>query len=444
MERLPDENELRREATALLQRLLRVDTSNPPGGETAAAELLRDYLTEHGLECELIARDPARANLVARLPGGDGPTLALVGHTDVVPAEDAAGWTHPPFAGHLDDTGYVWGRGAADMKNELATRAVAIAWLARSGFRPAGDLLLIAEADEEDGSREVGMPWLVRARPDLNVAYALNEGAAERLELADGRTAVTINVGEKGALAATVTALGEAGASSLPWAGRNAVPLLATLIGRLSAHTSPPRLLPQTDAMLTALVGTDGGLEERIERACGLHPMLPDLIRPLFSTTVAPTRLRGSSALNVMPAEASVDLDCRPIPGTTPEQIRAELEAALGHDIPYRIDFSGEPEGGSMSPLDTPLYAICRDWVARNDPGAVFIPTICNGFTNSHYLREAFGTVAYGFWPIRHTPTEVLHGGVHGRDERVHSGDLGYATRFHIEACLQFSRANPG
>ena len=154
----PDERALRDETAALLRELLRLDTSNPPGNETPAALLLNEYLQASGVECELVARDPARANLIARIRGtGDGPSLALVGHTDVVPAGDPAAWTHPPFSGTVDGDGYVWGRGAADMKNEVATRAVALASLARAGHRPAGDLLLIAEADEEDGSAGVGM-----------------------------------------------------------------------------------------------------------------------------------------------------------------------------------------------------------------------------------------------------------------------------------------------
>ena len=132
-----DEDVIRSEAVALLRDLLRVDTSNPPGNETPAAELLQRYLEGAGIACELVARDPLRANLVARIPGtGDGPTLTLLGHTDVVPA-DEPNWTHPPFDGHLDDAGYMWGRGATDMKNETATRAVTMALLARGGFRPA-------------------------------------------------------------------------------------------------------------------------------------------------------------------------------------------------------------------------------------------------------------------------------------------------------------------
>ena len=430
------ERDLRDETTALLRDLLRVDTTNPPGRETAAATLLKDYLEASGVECELVARDPDRANLVARIRGtGDGPSLALLGHTDVVPA-DPAGWQHPPFAGDLDADGYVWGRGAIDMKNETASRAVTLAVLARSGFRPRGDLMLIAEADEENGTEVVGLQWLVGERPDIRADYVINEGASERLTLADGRTVVTINVGEKATLPALVTALGRAAHASTPLAGANAVPRLATLIGRLADHRPPRRLLPETRALLEALVGeVDGDLDGAIDRAQRLHPAFAELVAPLFSTTIAPTRLRGSDARNVMPARASVECDCRVVPGTTEDELASELAVALGTDVPHEVEFLEPPNGGSVSPIDTPLYDVCRAWLAENDPGAVLLPTVCTGFTDSHFMRDAFGSVAYGFWPMRHTPYEVAAAGIHSVDERVHVDDLGYATRFHVEAC---------
>src|SRR4051794_37740735 len=436
---MPDtlaERDLRDEATALLRDLIRADTSNPPGHETAAATLLKDYLEASGVACELVARDPDRANLIARIPGtGDGPSLALLGHTDVVPA-DPAGWTHPPFAGHLDADGYVWGRGAVDMKNETSSRAVAMAVLARSGFRPRGDLVFIAEADEEDGAEEAGLSWLVRERPDIAADYVLNEGASERLTLADGRTVVTINVGEKATLPALVTALGHAAHASTPDAGANAVPRLAALISRLAAHRPDRRLLPQTAAMLAALVGpVDGDLDAAIDRANTLHPAFAELVAPLFSTTIAPTRLRGSTARNVMPARASVECDCRVLPGTVEADLEAELRAALGDDVAYELEFLEPPIGGTVSPIGTPLFELCRRFVAENDPGAVLLPTLCTGFTDSHFMRAAFGSVAYGFWPMRHTPYEVAAGGIHSTDERIHVADLGYAARFHVEAC---------
>jgi acetylornithine deacetylase/succinyl-diaminopimelate desuccinylase-like protein len=438
-----DDAALRDDAVALLRDLLRVDTSNPPGGETPAAVVLRDYLAAAGVECELVARDPDRANLVARIRGtGEGPSLALLGHTDVVPAEPAD-WTHHPFSGDVAD-GYVWGRGAVDMKNETATRAVAVAALARSGFRPRGDVVFIAEADEEDGTEQVGMTWLVRERPDLRCDYALNEGGGDRLELADGRLAVTINVGEKATLPVLVTALGEAGHASMPSAGANAVPRLARLVGRLADHRTRRRLLPEVQAMLEWLVGNvDGDVDAAVARAATLHPSFPDQLPALLGVTIAPTRLRGSDARNVMPARASVECDCRILPGDAPVALEEELRRALGDDLPYELRFLEPPTGGSTSPVGTPLYGLCPRFLDEHDPGAALLPMMSTGFTDSHYMRTEFGTVAYGFWPLRHTPPEVYQSGFHNRDERIAVDDLVYATRFHIFACREAGLLDP-
>jgi acetylornithine deacetylase/succinyl-diaminopimelate desuccinylase-like protein len=430
-----DDAALRAEATALLRDLIRLDTSNPPGRETPAALLLRDYLEAAGVACELVAREPERANLLARIPGtGAGPSLAFMGHTDVVPAE-ADYWQHPPFAAHLDDDGFVWGRGAVDMKNETTTRAVAMAVLARSGFRPRGDLVFIAQADEEEGTNDVGLTWLRTVRPEIGCDYSLDEGGGERLELADGRVVVPINTGEKAVLPVLVTAVGEAGHASTPTAGSNAVPMLAVLIKRLADHPIAPAARPQTQRLLEVLVGPfDGRLDDAIASASQLHSSFVDDLLPLFGSTIAPTRLYGSSARNVMPGRASVECDCRVLPGTTPEMLEAELRAALGDDVPYEIDFLDEPVGGTVAPIDTRLFGICQEFLNEHDPGAALLPTISPGFCDSHYMREQFGTVAYGFWPMRHTPDDVYRKGVHNKDERIHTNDLVYATRFHIYA----------
>ncbi len=235
-----DESRLHAEVLEVARGLIRIDTTN--GNETEAAELAAGYLAdsvrgtpgESLVEIELVAKDPARANLVARLRGtGDSEEdLAFVGHFDVVPA-DTRDWTHPPFEAVVDDEGYLFGRGAVDMKNEVAARLVAFAELARSGFRPRADLWLIIVADEEDGAADVGMRWLLEARPDLRPAWAVNEGGGQRLELADGRSVLTFAVGEKGTLPVRVTAVGEAGHASMPTLGDNAVPLLGELLTRV-------------------------------------------------------------------------------------------------------------------------------------------------------------------------------------------------------------------
>src|SRR5690349_8270002 len=164
--------DLFQEVVDLTRAIVRLDTSNSlgvyDGNETLVARHLAEYLGEAGIECELVAKEEHRANLVAGVPGTDpgAPSLALVGHTDVVPV-DARDWTHPPFAAVLDDTGYLYGRGVLDMKGELAARAVAMKELALSGLRPRGDLWLLAVPDEEDGMADVGMRWLLEARPDI-------------------------------------------------------------------------------------------------------------------------------------------------------------------------------------------------------------------------------------------------------------------------------------
>jgi len=430
---------LHEEAISLTRDLVRVDSSNPPGNETPAALVLKRYLEANGLECELVARDPDRANLVARIPGkGTGPSLALLGHTDVVPA-DAQDWQHGPFSGDVDDDGYLWGRGTVDMKNETATRAVAMAVLAREGFQPNGDLIYIAEADEEDGTHPVGMVWLVGERPDLATDYAINEGGGDRTVLSDGRVFVPICVGEKCCLAALVTALGEAGHASTPNAGANAVPRLATLIERLAAYRPERRLLPETRAMLEALIGPfdEDDLDAALERAATLHTSFPEVIPALFGVTIAPTRLVGSSARNVMPGRASVECDCRILPGDTPETLERELRAALGDDLPYEIEFLEAPVGGTVASVDTPLFGICQSFFDERDPGAQLLPMVSTGFTDSHFVRQAYGTAAYGLWPCRHTPSEVLSSGIHNRDERLHVDDLAYGLDFTLHVCRE-------
>ena len=427
-----DHAALHAEVVELTQQLIRIDTTN--GNETPAAELLRDRLAEAGVETELVARDPARANLVARIPGtGGGPTMAYVGHLDVVPA-DARDWIHPPFAGVVDDDGFLHGRGALDMKNEVAIRTAAMLELARQGFRPRGDLLLLMVADEEDGSAHVGMEWLVDERPDLRCDYAVNEGAGLRYELTDGRAVVDLEVGEKGTCPVLVEALGEAGHASTPSVGHNAVPLLGDLLVRLGTGMPTPVGHPVVEDMLKGLLGTvSGDLVADIERAGALSPQLEHYLPAVCGTSMAPTMLYGSAARNVLPARAGVELDCRILPGTTPDEVEQAVRDRLGADVPYALSFPEPITPGSSSPASGPLWEACRDWFATDDPDAVVLPSLSTGFTDSVHLRRAFGTVAYGVSPYRSTSPEVLDAGVHNRDERVHVDDLLLGVRFHVD-----------
>jgi acetylornithine deacetylase/succinyl-diaminopimelate desuccinylase-like protein len=436
---------LHEEVIAVARDLIRCDTTNARepglGNETLCAEYLQDYLTRNGVEAELVARDPRRANVVARIPGvaSTGSTdaaaesLAFVGHTDVVPC-DPRDWTHPPFEGVIDDDGYLWGRGAVDMKNEVAARAVAMAELARSGFRPRGDLWFIAVADEEDGFADVGMPWLLKERPDIRPTHSVNEGGGERLSLADGREMVCYSVGEKGTFPVRVTAVGEAGHASVPTLGRNAVPLLSQLLPRLGDGMPASSPAPEAVAMLRVLLGRDEpDLEKALVEVDALHPGLGDQIRSLMGSTCAPTMLWASNKRNVMPARATAEVDIRILPGTTEKDVEAHVRGMLGDDLPYELEWPEAIVPASSSPVDGVVPAAIAAFLEAERDGGLLLPTLCTGFTDSNFLRAAGGTHAYGFSPFRATPYDVMEAGYHNANERVHVDDLLLATRFHVD-----------
>jgi len=441
--------DLHDEVIGVARDLIRLDTTNARepglGNETLCAEYLADYLSGFGIEAEVVARTPHRGNVVARIrgfetvaerppqPAGAAESLAFVGHTDVVPC-DPRDWTHPPFEGVVDDDGWLWGRGAVDMKNEVAARAVAMAELARSGFRPRGDLWFVAVADEEDGFEDVGMRWLLEERTDIRPTHSVNEGGGERLPLSDGREVVCYSVGEKGTLPVQVTAVGEAGHASVPTLGRNAVPLLAQLLPRLGDGLPEPSTAPEAIAMLRALLGRDEpDLRKALAEADDLYDGLGDTIQALMGSTLAPTMLWGSNKRNVMPARATAEVDCRILPGATRAEVEARVRSALGDDIAYELDWPEAMVPASSSPVDGVVPAAIAAFLeAEGDPGTM-MPTLCTGFTDSNFLRAAGGTHAYGFSPFRATPNDVLEAGYHNANERVHVDDLLLSTRFHVD-----------
>jgi acetylornithine deacetylase/succinyl-diaminopimelate desuccinylase-like protein len=412
---------LRDEVTALLQALLRLDTVNPPGNETYAADVLREYLAESGVDAELYARVPERANLVARIKGGDGPALAFLCHTDTVLA-DPGEWDRSPWSGDLVD-GEVWGRGALDMKDQVAAGAVAFASLAREGFEPAGDLLFIATADEEVGGDDgYGLVWLCREHPDaVRCDYAVNEGAGERLLV--GETPVYLcATAEKMSAPFVVRVHGRSGHASMPGIADNALVKSARYLEALGAYEPPRELIPEAKGLLEALLGEAPPLEEALDRSRALHPLLPALVEPLLAFTLSPTMIDASHQRNVIPAQCEITVDCRLLPETTPADVEPLIRAALGNGR-YELEFS-EAVGGTRSPLQTPLWDALETFTSGIEPGARLAPVACPGFTDSHYLRQAFGTVAYGFFPIRHMDPEQATKLVHSANERIRVDDL--------------------
>jgi acetylornithine deacetylase/succinyl-diaminopimelate desuccinylase-like protein len=418
---------LRQEVTELLQELIRIDTTNPPGNETAAAELLRDYLEDAGVSCELYAKIPERANLVARIPGrADGPKLLFLSHTDVVLA-DASEWSADPFGGELRD-GEIWGRGALDMKGQVAAEAVAIASLAREGFEPAGDLIFCATADEEVGAG-FGASWLCEEHGDVvRCDYLVNEGSGDRVELG-GNAYYLCSVAEKMSAPFRLRVHGRSGHASMPGIADNALVKAAPLITALGSYRPEQQLIPEVEALLETVTGerpTSAGAA--LERARAVAPLLAEMVEPLLSLTLSPTMANASQKRNVIPAICDITVDSRLLPGTTTDEQQAIVRQVL-REGDYELE-PLEAHGGTRSEIRTPLWDAVSSWVEAVDPGAKAAPICVAGFTDSHWFREAFGTVAYGFFPARAMPIETAARLIHSADERVPVEDLELGVSF--------------
>ena len=427
------EPSLRGEVTQLLQELIRLDTVNPPGNETQAAKLLRDYLGDHGVESELHARTPERANLVARLPGsGGGPSLLLLSHTDTVVA-DPGEWEVDPWSGEVRD-GELWGRGALDMKGQVAAEAVVLASLARDGFEPAGDLVFAACADEEVG-QGFGLPWLCAEHPDADrTDYALNEGAGERMELF-GRSFYLCSTAEKMSSPFRLFVHGRAGHASMPGIADNALVKAAGLIERLASYRPELQLGPETEAMIQAVAGQPLGAEEALELAHANDAAAAELLEPLLSLTLSPTMISASETRNVIPHLCTVDVDCRLLPGQTQQEVEPIIREVLGEGD---FDFGWlEGWGGTRSELQTPLWDAVESFVTEIEPGAAVLPVCVAGFTDSHWLRAAFGTVAYGFFPSNAMDPQVASRLIHSADERTAVADLELAVECFRHAAVE-------
>jgi acetylornithine deacetylase/succinyl-diaminopimelate desuccinylase-like protein len=416
---------LRDEVVGLLQELIRVNTVSPPGQETRAAELLRDYLAESGVQAELVAKAPGRDSLVARLPGRGGPRLGLVSHTDTVVAE-AGEWSVDPWSGELRDE-QVWGRGALDMKGQVAASAVAIASLAREGFRPSGDLVFMATADEEVGE-DLGLSWLCREHPELvRVEYAINEGAGERLVVA-GRPLYLCAVAERLSSPFRVTVKGRSGHGSMPSIADNALLKMAPLIERLAAYRPEPRLIPEVEALFEILTGAAPPPDEAVARAESLAPLLGEVVEPLLAMTLAPTMIEASDQRNVIPGSCALTVDCRLLPGQSVADAEYVVRSLLA-GVEYELEWM-DGYGGTRSPIATPLWRTVERFVEFVEPEARVAPTCTPGFTDSHWLREAFGTVAYGFFPQRAMDAELSARLIHSADERIAVEDLELGLAF--------------
>jgi acetylornithine deacetylase/succinyl-diaminopimelate desuccinylase-like protein len=417
------------ETTEVLQQLVRFNTVNPPGNERAAIEYLDRYLSDAGLETEILAADEDRPNLVATLAGaGDGPTLGFLGHVDTVLAEPSE-WEHEPWSGDVED-GFLWGRGALDMKSQVAAEAVAAATLARSGWRPAnGELKLMFVCDEETGG-ELGAQWLTSVHPDrVRCDMLINEGGGDVFEYR-GQRRYGVCCAEKGIFRFMVTEHGTAGHASLPRAGDNALLKLAPVLAALAERQPSYDLVEGPAALLEGLGEDPSDPAGAVARIGADDPRLQTLLEPMLGVTFTPTMAHASDKINVIPSRAWLKVDCRVPPGLGEEAVRRRVAEVLG-DV--EIEFT-ERVTGNSSPIDTPLMEAISRWIADNDGGAATVPVILPGFSDSRWFRDAFpDCVAYGFFPQRHMTMLEVGPLVHSANERIDVRDLGFAAGFFAD-----------
>jgi acetylornithine deacetylase/succinyl-diaminopimelate desuccinylase-like protein len=424
----------------LLQRLIRFDTTNPPGNETDCIEFLRALLAESGIEAEVYAKVPGRPNLVARLAGGDKPPLLLQGHVDVVTTA-GQNWMRPPFGGELVD-GYVWGRGAVDMKGPVAMLVSAFLRAKQESTALPGDVILAVLADEEAGG-DNGARFLAEEHAHLfeGVRYALSEFGGFSLELA-GRRFYPIQVAEKQICWLKATIRGPGGHGALVNRGGTMARLGKLLLDldrkRLPVHVTPvareyverlaaglPR--PKRDVVLAVL-------KPRLtDRALKLMGAQGRMLEPVLRNTVNATIVRASDKINVVPSMIEVELDTRALPGFTPDQVIDEVRDVIGDDIDVvlvRHD-PGPPEPNLA------LFEMLAGVLRELDPEAIPVPLLQPGVTDARFFAPV-GIQTYGFVPLRLPPDFKFLEVVHAADERVPVSALEFGTEAIFRALERF------
>lgn len=428
-----------------LRSILRIDTRNPPGNETRAADYLRSVLEGEGIECTVVGPGADRGTLIARLRGdGSAPPLLLMSHTDVV-AVEAEKWTHGPFSADIAD-GFIYARGALDMKNMVTMELMAMLLLKRRGIPLKRDVIYMAAADEEVGGWD-GAGWVVAHYPELiRAEYAFNEGGGSGFEV-NGRRYYTVSTAEKGTNRFRIRATGRPGHGSIPH-NDNAILKLVAILNRLQDTRLPVHFTatvrgyiegiasnqPDDAAQLFRAVLTTEATADAAIDALPAEDFLKDELRAMIRNTISPTMLQAGSQINVIPSFAEAFLDGRTLPGWTPERYRQELETIFGSDSDISfVDSSIPLEADPVSPL----FEVIKSVLQKHDPEATVVPALLTGGTDAKHVA-ALGTKVYGF-----APELYIHGfdgwsGVHGHDERISVQAMQWGTRVLYEVVERF------
>jgi acetylornithine deacetylase/succinyl-diaminopimelate desuccinylase-like protein len=411
-------------AVSWMQEYLRIDTTNPPGNEMKAVAFYKKILDQEGIENRTFEYAPGRGDLWARLPHTTSEAkrpIILLNHMDVV-TSDASHWRVPPFSGEIKD-GYLWGRGAQDMKDEGLAQLVVMVMLKREKIALDRDVIFLAVSDEEaDGT---GTDWFISHQRDLleNAEFLINEGGENLLQ--GGKVKyVGVDVGEKTTYWLHVVAHGIPGHASRP--NPDSAPnRLVRALDRIIAYRTPLRVLPVVDEFLREMAPyeppeeavyyrnvkkaiEDKKFEEQVERNESLNFLLRD--------TISLTMMGGSGQTNVIPAEAWANLDVRILPGGDPKAVLEAVRRAVNDPNVTIEPLNAEFRVANYSGTDNALYAAIREVAGKYFPGTPVVPHITSGYTENQRYRP-LGIVAYGFNP--YTATDEEGNTEHGNDERI-------------------------
>ncbi len=447
-----NQKQIETEVTSLLSRLIQFDTTNPPGNETQAAEFLAENLTGEGLGCEVIETAPNRGNIVTRLKGsGQKPRLLLLSHLDVVGA-NPKDWAVPPFSGKIQG-GYLWGRGATDMKGLTAIQATVLKLLKRNGFQPKADVILAATADEEMGGTVGAERLLKHHYRKIFAEYVINEGGGSTIPTTC-KPVFTVNTAEKGLLWLRITAKGISGHGSIPEAADNAISHMNRVIARLNNYKAPVQLVATTKQFLLQLAADDPSMQKQLVRILQCPgqsdeilaeidktaPALADEIRPRLKMTITPTMISGGIKENVIPDACTAVFDCRMLPGQSTNEVKGLIRNILSDVGLDKLTFETvQAQEPSESPMDTPLFDTIKSVLSELAPGYGVAPHLMAGGTDSRFFRS-MGSVCYGFHPLKSENKlgERVARREHGVDERISVENLVFGVNVLYEVVRRF------
>lgn len=408
------------EAVAWLQEYIQIDTTNPPGNESRAVDFYAAIFDAEGIEYESAESAPGRGNIWARLEGGDEPGLILLQHTDVVPA-DQEYWTTDPLSGEIRD-GYLWGRGARDMKGTGISQLATFLSLHRSGLPLNRDVIFMATADEEAGGM-FGAGWLTENRPELfeGVGLLINEGGGG--SRTDSQIVFGVEVTQKVPVWLRLTAVDTPGHGSSPRT-TSSVTRIVSALNIIQENPFPARVIPAVDAYFSglSLAMNDEWAAAYADMAAAIQQ--PDFLREfhearpghhaLTRDTCTMTRMGGSSKINVIPPQAWAELDCRMLPDRPAEELIAEVTALIaGTGVEIEVIMAFTP---AISSTNSQLFQSIERVTRERHPGSRVLSSVSTGFTDSHFTRD-LGIVSYGFSPAIAEPG--VPSGVHGNDEKI-------------------------